>query len=226
MEWETKISITNTVLACEQMTVSQLFSAVRTLSCSKTQKPVIYYRCFCQTKYLPSIPQRLTITARSSRVRHSIRDSSSLKKWRKPPQTTSCEACHPGSGKAAWLCDVYCSSTENAGRRDPFQTDFDLLCGDIGTDRWVDRLGSVIDYGVVTSRQTHSCLVFFKGVRWWCLIVCVMFDLLTSSCASELIRSISDRSCMNHSSYWLNMILYRSTYGDASFRLQYYFIIL
>lgn len=32
------------------------------------KKPVIYYCLFCQTKYLPSIPQQLTITARSSRV--------------------------------------------------------------------------------------------------------------------------------------------------------------
>lgn len=32
------------------------------------KKPVIYYCLFCQTKYLPSIPQQLTITGRSSRV--------------------------------------------------------------------------------------------------------------------------------------------------------------
>lgn len=62
--------------ACEQTTLRQLFicralpSVDSYLLCSSAaaQKPVIYYCLFCQTKYLPSIPQQLTITVRSSRV--------------------------------------------------------------------------------------------------------------------------------------------------------------
>lgn len=70
---------------CEQTTPRQLFirralpSVDSYLLCSSTaaQNPVIYYCLFCQTKYLPSIPQQLTITVRSSRVHCRIADLSS-----------------------------------------------------------------------------------------------------------------------------------------------------